>query len=373
MTFIKYILKAVFKNQLIILIILFMVCFCQKLIKLLGLLENANVSMYLIVLCLLLNIPELGKLIIPCSTFLGVLITFYRLHVHNEIIAMYSCAVDKVLLIKSILIFSVIIAGFFSIDLAWLSPCCAYYQNRLLYDIKDSINFNDFWEKKIYSLDVAKNLILFIDSVHDQKLKDIFLLKIHRDKDVSTSIIVTADYGNIKQQSDGLKTIVLENGVCYDLYYKNEVYNNVFITDFAQYEMLVNPVFRKIFKQKKSIDYMSMRQLWYCEQLEAQIELNWRLTLLISIFVMPMTAMFLITNFSNSYLFKFLLGMFLYIFFFVSHIILHYYIIVDETNSILWIWLFNGLYLTIIFLCNMWNTVFMKKLVAIMFKHHSYM
>ncbi|URJ32264.1 LPS export ABC transporter permease LptF [Blochmannia endosymbiont of Camponotus sp.] len=370
MIFTKYILKEIFKNQLIILTLLFLVCFCQKLIRMLGLVIDSNISIYLIFLCLGLSMPESGKLLIPFSVFLSVLVTFYRLHAHNEIIAMYSCAVDKYIFLRSMFVFSWIVATFTMINIAWLSPYCSSYQSRLLYKIKENINLVVLSEKKFQPL-VTKYLILFAGSIQGSKLKNVFLSKINPDKDNNMFIIITSDQGSIRRNPDGSRLIILENGTYYEIYNKCELCKDVLITDFSQYQMLINNTIKTLYKENESVDHMSMHQLWCSDKLEMRVELHWRLTLLVSIFLMPMIATLLITVVSYNYLVNLLVTVFLYIIFFIFHILLRSCVLLDNINPIVWMWVINSIYLSIVLLLNSWDTSYIKKLVLTMcYRHH---
>ncbi|WP_331828500.1 LPS export ABC transporter permease LptF [Candidatus Blochmannia sp. SNP] len=365
MIFTKYILKEIFRNQLIILIILFLVCFCQKLIKMLGLIIDGNISICLVFLCLGLNIPEAGKLLIPFSVFLSVLVTFYRLHIYNEIIAMYSCAVDKYILIRSIFLFSGIVVTFAMINIGWLSPYCSSYQSKLLHEIKENINLTILSEKKFQSLS-DKYLTLFADSIQEKKLKHVFLVKMNQNKDNGMFTIVTSEQGNVDQNPDGSRLIILEKGTYYEIYNKCELYKNVFITDFSKYEMSINNTFKTLLKKNQTIiDHMSIHQLWCSMAPEARVELHWRLTLLISIFIMPIITTLLTITISYNYLSNFLLTIFLYTIFFVLHTLLRSHIILEKTNPIVWMWVINSIYLLIALLLNAWDTSCMKKLALI--------
>ncbi|WHL25047.1 MAG: LPS export ABC transporter permease LptF [Candidatus Blochmannia vicinus] len=361
MIFTKYILKEIFRNQLIILILLFLVCFCQKLIKMLGLVIDGNISIYLVFLCLGLYVPEAGKLLIPFSVFLSVLVTFYRLQIHNEIIAMYSCAVDKYIFIRSIFLFSGIVATFAMINVGWLSPYCSSYQNKLLHEIKENINLSVLSEKKFQPLS-DKYLTLFADSIQGKKLKHVFLVKMNQDKDNGMFTIVTSEKGNVDQNPDGSRLIILEKGTYYEIYNKCGLYKNIFITDFAKYKMSINNTFKTLLKKNKPIDHMPIHQLWFSIAPEARVELHWRLTLLMSIFIMPMITTLLTITISYNYLSNFLLTIFLYTIFFVLHTLLRSHIILEKTNPIAWMWVINSIYLLIVLLLNAWDTSCMKKL-----------
>lgn len=349
MILIKYTLNQVFKNQLIILMLLFLVCICQKLIKILGL-EN-NVSILLIILYLSLNIPELGKLLIPFSLFLSVIITYYRLHMHNEILAMYSCGINKYILMQSVLLCSIIISCIAFINLSWICPYCKKYQDHISFEIRKNTHFNINVDKK-FQLFSNKNLVLLVDTINGKKLNNIFMASKQKNKYNNIINVITAKQGVVCNNLNNFQSIILNTGTYYKIQNNQKILTEICITNFAKYQISIDCKFDDLKKIHETTDYMSMNQLWNSPLSEAQIEFNWRLTLLMSIFIMPIIALLLVINISYQYSSSFLLSMILYITFFILHILLRFYYISSSINSIIWIWLINLFYLILICLIN---------------------
>lgn len=356
MILIKYILKETCKINLMVLVILLVVCLCQKFLKMLNLIIYENISIYLMFLCIGLNIPELGKLIIPFSVFLSVPITFYRLHMHNEILAMYACSVDKYIFIKSILFFTGIISVFAWINMSWLSPYCEHYQNKLLFEIRKNIDLMMLTEKKFQLLN-NKYLVVFINNIQKKKLNNIFLVR----KDKNALTIVVADQGNICNSSNELKLIILNSGICYEIYNKQKLYEDICVSEFLQYQIYLDRHVKKL-RIKNKIHCMSMYQLWNADFYEARMELHWRLTLLMSIIIMPMIATLLFIKITSNYFLIVIFMMLLYVIFFFLHILLRFYTFVAIVNPIIWMWGVNIFYIMIIGILNIWNSCYIRKI-----------
>lgn len=357
MILIKYIVREAFKNQLIVLIILFLVCLCQKFIKMLNLFVDGNVSIYLIFMFIGLSIPELSKLIIPFSVFISVPITFYRLHMHNEILAIYICSIDKYIFIKSILYFAGIISVFSWINMLWLSPYCGYYQNKLLFELNKNVDLIALTEKKFQSLG-NEHSVFFIENISKNKMKNIFLVR--KNKEALTVII--ANQGNICYLSDRLKLIILEKGICYEIYNKHKLCENIYVSKFHHYKTYLDRNF-KILHKKNEISYMSVFQLLNSCVYEAHLELHWRLTLLISIIVMPIIATLLFVTIVPNYISCTIFLIFLYVTFFLLHILLRFYFFKNINNPIIWIWGINIMYIIVALVLNLWNSFYIKKLL----------
>lgn len=352
----KYIIKELCKNQLIVLVILFLVCICQKFLKMVNLVVDGNISICLIFICIALSIPELGKLIIPFSVLVSVPLTFYRLHVHNEILGMYICAINKCIFIKGTLFFSGIILILSGINVTYVSPYCGLYQNKLLFEMYHNVNLVMLTEKKFQVL-INKCLVLFIDDIRKKSLYNVFLS--NKDKDIFTTII--AEQAEICYMPNGMKLVNLERGICYEIYNKNKLYEDVFITKFAQYQLCLDQNI-KILSLKNKINYMTMCQLWHSSSYEARIEFHWRLILLVSVIIMPMITTLLFITITPNYLFLMILTFFLYVMFFVLQILLRFYMFVDTFNPIIYMWKINIIYFMIIGILNFWNSYYIRKI-----------
>lgn len=349
----KYMLKEIFKNQLIILVLLLFICICQKLIKLVGL--NHDISMYFIFLYFILSIPELSKLIIPLSLFFSIIISYYRFHCHNEILAMYLCGTKKSFFIYNILLYSLILSCIAFANITWLSPYCDHTRNNLLLEIKKQIYFYKFIEKKIYFF-FDKKTILFINKINNKTLQDIIIIKKKNNPNENIDSIITAAQGNIYYHNNKYpKSINLQTGRHYELIHNYTTYSNFYITNFIQQKMLINHRFNSSNKINNIVNHMSMSQLWNSKTTETQIEFHWRLTLLISIIILPIIALLLMINISYNYLFNFLLSTMLYILFFILHILLKSYAILHYPNSIIWIWLVNYIYFITALIIHLWK------------------
>lgn len=354
----KYIYKKIFKNQLIILILLLLVCICQQLIKILGLGNNA--AMYLIFLYLIFNIPELAKLTIPFSLFLSVIITFYRFHIQNEIIAMYSCGIKKYFFFQKILLYSFIIVCFAFINMSWLTAYCEQYQNNILYKIKKNVNFNKFIEKK-FEFFPNKNLVLFIDTIDNKILYDVFIIKKRKIDNNDIYDIIIADQGSIYRDCNGAQSVVLQAGSYYKIQHNQTKHPQIYITNFFQNQMLINYNNTNFpFKEYNIISSMSIGQLWGSSTIATKIERNWRLTLLISILMMPLIALLFMTNITRHHLPNFLLAIILYTFFFVLNILLRSCVILHCSYASILIVFINCIFFIVSYSISLWKYFLLK-------------
>lgn len=356
MILVKYITKELCKNQLIVFFVLLLVCLCQKFLKMLHLAVYENISIYLFVMCIGLNMPELGKLIIPCSVFISVPITFYRLYVHNEILAMYACSVDKYIFVKSILFFSGVVLIFAWFNISWLSPYCGHYQNALLSEIRKNINLVVLTEKRFQLLE-NKCLVIFIEHIQRKRLNRVFLVR--HDKDTLTAII--AKQGDVYYLLNELN-VILNSGICYEIYNKKNLYEDICVSEFLQCQMCFDRDVKTVWRRSES-NYMSMCQLWHACSYESRVELHWRLTLLISIVIMSIIAMLLFIKVAPHYFLLVALMMCLYITFFFFHILLRFYIFVDVFYPIMWMWGVNIIYCVIAGVLFLWNSYYIKEIL----------
>lgn len=356
MILIHYIIKEVYKNQLIVLMILFLVCVCQKFLKMLNLVVDENVSFFFVIVCLLLSIPELGKLIVPFSLFISVPITFYRLHIYNEIIAMCVCSVNRYIFIGSVLFFSGIVVIFLGVNILWLAPYCGYYQHKVFSEVYKNIDYSMLTERKIQFL-ADKRLVLFVDSIQDAVLKHVFLTR--KNNDALT--IIVADQGDICHVSNVLKIITLTRGMCCEIFNKNKLYEEICISKFLKYQISLDQD-NKMLPVKNEVNFMSIYQLWTASSREACIEFHWRLTLLVSVIIMPIISTLLFIMIPASYLFFTVLVFILHIIFFLLQIYLRFYMFSDVTDSVMYMWSINIIYLLIAGFLNFRDSLCVRRL-----------
>lgn len=348
---------TILRYQLIIFIVLFLVFFSQKSIRIFGAVADGTIPKFLICVFFGLSLPEVIKLILPVSLFFGILITFNYLHTNHEIIAMYSCGLGYTFIVRGVLFLSVITTIFSMINVLFLSPLCLYYQNKIVFKYQFDFTSIRLFERKFHFVK-NMNMMFFINGVYEKNFKDIFLIRVLSN---GHSSVMVSDFGCIKKFFDGSQWFVLEFGnyYCWD---RDIIHSNFYMSHFDKYNFLIGNQAHYYRCSNNSVAELSMLQLWRSSSIEAQVELHWRLTLVIIGFIMVMIIFPLsLMKLNHSYLLITFPSVVLYLIFFLLQIFLRANISKGSV-SLIWIWIINVLYVFIAVILNFWDSALVRNI-----------
>ena len=119
MIIIRYLVRETLKSQLAILFILLLIFFCQKLVRILGAAVDGDIPTNLVLSLLGLGIPEMARLILLLSLFLGLLMTLGKLYTESEITVMHACGLSKAVLIKAAMILALFTGAVAAVNVMW--------------------------------------------------------------------------------------------------------------------------------------------------------------------------------------------------------------------------------------------------------------
>ncbi|CUX96246.1 Lipopolysaccharide export system permease protein LptF [Candidatus Gullanella endobia] len=357
----RYLVREAFKSQFTILFILLLIFLCQKLVRILGVTVNGNIPLNLVLSLLALNMPEMMKLILPLSLFLGLLITLSRMYTESEITVMYACGFGKNILIRSAIFLSLITVILAIINVVWISPWSSQYQDMIISKAKANLSIGSLIEGQFKQIE-NDNLVLFVSKIKDKCFKHIFLVQLKPNDNMRIFVIV-AKRGYIKQRLDGSQLVMLEKGTLYE---GTALLRDFRITDFSKYQAIIG---RRVVTVNRTDAHQFLHKLWYSNEPKARAELHWRFTLVISVVIMAVMVVPLsVINPRQGRILSILPAMLLYLIFFLLQTVLHSNDMKDKINSILWMWLINATYLILALVLNLWDSVPMKRLFRYIYK-----
>lgn len=354
MIVVNYIVRETFKNQLMILMIISLIFFCQELIRALNVAINGDITINFILPLLSLEMPEILKFSIPLSLGLGLLMTIRNMYIFNEITIMYSCGLSNNTLISAALLLSLNTAVLATLNVMWLTPWAIRYKNQIIFEIKFNPNITHLIEKQ-FKFTNNGNIVVFIENISNKKFKHVFLAQMKFINKIYPCIVI-AKYGYLIKRPDDSQLIILNQGTRYE----GTVLSHDFrIINFDKYQIIIKN--HNININNSNIEQMNIFDLLKLNQYKAQVELNWRFTLILSTFIMALMVVSLktITPQLNDIL-NILIALLFYLLYFVIQTSLHANGIKGKLNSILWMWVTNMIYLFIIILLNFWKSILVK-------------
>ncbi|EPE37277.1 lipopolysaccharide export system permease protein lptF [Candidatus Photodesmus katoptron] len=283
MIIIRYLTYETFKSQLSIFFIFFLVFLCQKFIQVLAEVSDGVIPAKMILSIVTLNMPAVGLFMLPFSLYLGILLTFGRLYTSSEIIVMNSMGIGNHFLMRSALYLSIITGCIAAFNSFWLAPWSANREAELM-EQYISGNSVDLLRKGSFHRISDGFSVVFIDDIQDKKLKNVFVAQIRPKNSILPSIIFS-NFGDIKITDDGRYMITMYEGTRYEGIPNHLDYH---ITEFDEYEGIIGR--RVIQTEGKEWKAIPTLDLISNSTAEAQAELQWRLSVVVSVPLLTILA-----------------------------------------------------------------------------------
>jgi lipopolysaccharide export system permease protein len=355
---IRYLVRETLKSQLAILFILLLIFFCQKLVRILGAAVDGDIPTNLVLSLLGLGVPEMAQLILPLSLFLGLLMTLGRLYTESEITVMHACGLSKAVLVKAAMILALFTGVVAAVNVMWLGPWSSLHQDEVLAEAKANPGMAALAQGQFQQA-TDGNSVLFIESVEGSSFKEVFLAQL-RPKGNARPSVVVADSGHLSQRPDGSQVVTLNTGTRFE---GTALLRDFRITDFKDYQAIVGH--QAVALNPDDASQMDMKTLWQSDKPNARAELHWRLTLVLTVFIMALMVVPLsVVNPRQGRVLSMLPAMLLYLVFFLLQTSLKSNGAKGKIDPFIWIWLVNLLYLVIAVVLNIWDTLPMRKLRA---------
>ncbi|MCD1125220.1 LPS export ABC transporter permease LptF [Jinshanibacter sp. LJY008] len=357
MIIIRYLIRETFKSQIAILFILLLIFFCQKLVRVLSMAVEGDIPTNLILSLLGLGIPEMAQLILPLSLFLGILMTFSKLYSESEITVMHACGLSKNVLLIAALALSILTGAIAGINSAWLGPLSAVNQERIIADAKANPSLGALVEGQFQSSQDG-NAVLFVGKVEGNEFVDVFLAQLRPSGNQRPSVVV-ADKGHIVEDLNGNQRIFLDTGTRYE---GTALLRDFRVTDFTHYQAIIGHQEAML---GDSVEQANMSSLIASDSHQAKAELNWRLTLIVSV---PLMALLVVplseVNPRQGRVVSMLPAMLLYLIYFLLQSSLRSNAGRGKIDPMVWVWLVNLGYLALGIVLNLWDSTPSRRLRA---------
>lgn len=202
--------------------------------------------------------------------------------------------------------------------------------------------------------------VLFIESVDGSDFKDVFLAQI-RPKGNARPSVVVADSGHLTQLRDGSRVVTLNQVERASKALHCYVISALRIS--VDYQAIIGH--QAVALDPNDTDQMDMRTLWNTDTDRARAELNWRITLVFTVFMMALMVVPLsVVNPRQGRVLSMLPAMLLYLLFFLIQTSLKSNGGKGKLDPTLWMWTVNLIYLALAIVLNLWDTVPVRRLRA---------
>lgn len=352
----RYLTREVFKSQIAILFILLLIFFSQQLVRVLGSATSGKIPADLVFSLLGLGMPAMAQLMLPLCLFIAILLTFGRLYAESEITVMRACGVGQRILVRVTLILSVLTAGLATYNALYLSPWAIQKQAQIIEDAKANPTMGALASGQFVSAGNT-DVVLFIDEIEDNKIKDIYVFQMTNKKNQKPSVIV-AESGELKALPNGDQVLSLENSQRVE---GSAVLPDFRITHFDQYQAYLG--YKTTDADTSETEVLSLQELINSKSPAAKAELHWRLTLIFAVPIMALIAVPLSrVNPRQGRFAKILPALLLYLIYFLLQSSLKSAGASGKIDANIFMPLVSIFFLCLAILLNSWNSAFMYKI-----------
>ncbi len=351
-------MRETLKSQLAILFILLLIFFCQKLVRILGAAVDGDIPTNLVLSLLGLGVPEMAQLILPLSLFLGLLMTLGKLYTESEITVMHACGLSKAVLVKAAMVLALFTGIVAAVNVMWAGPWSSRHQDEVLAEAKANPGMAALAQGQ-FQQSTDGNAVLFIEGVNGASFHDVFLAQL-RPKGTARPSVVVADTGQLSQRKDGSQVVTLNQGTRFE---GTAMLRDFRITDFKNYQAIIGH--QTVAADPTDTEQMSMTTLWNTDNDRARAELHWRITLVLTVFIMALMVVPLsVVNPRQGRVLSMLPAMLLYLVFFLLQTSLKSNAGKGKIDPAIWMWAVNLAYIALAVMLNLWDTVPMRRVRA---------
>ena len=277
----RYLTKEIFKSQIAILFILLVIFFCQQLVRVLNSAVSGKVPTDLVLSLLGLGMPTMAQLMLPLSLFIALLLTLGRFYAESEVTVMRACGVGQSLLAKVALFLSLFTTALAVYNVFWLTPWAINKQSEMLAEAKANPRFAALSAGQFMS---AGGYVLFIDSIENNQLNNIYVFQPNQQKKNKPSVVV-AESGELQGLPNGDQLLTLGNSQRYEGTPQTADFR---ISHFDHYTAYLG--YQDVESDEKLVQRADFSALIKETSPEAKSELHWRLALILAVPLMALLA-----------------------------------------------------------------------------------
>jgi lipopolysaccharide export system permease protein len=289
----KYITKEIVLNFITITCILLFVALSNKFINLLAKVAVGQLPANLVFKVVLLYIPELLSSLMPLSFFVSVLFVYGRLHADSEMAVLFTCGVNWAHITKVMFWSANVVALIVLSFTTWLLPNITEYREQILMQGEAIAVMQAIVPGQFQVLDEGR-LVFYVEDMEKEKkeqLANIFIAEQPQSSVTNTSVsLITAANGCLEHKSNLQNAddffLILKNGHRYTGIPGTLNYKTIDFTEYGREVKTEEDQTAKVSEEQ----LMSTLQLLHATKPGEKAELQWRLSLPLSVIVLGLIA-----------------------------------------------------------------------------------
>lgn len=283
----RYIVKEITKTTLAVLVVLLCVAMSNEFVTQLGKAAAGELPASIVLTLVVAYLPSLLSMLLPLSFFLGVVFGLSRMYADSEMTAFLACGLNWRRLVKITMIPTLVVAAIALLLQAVVTPRSFAYQEEMLARAQSDL-LSYALSPGQFQKSFDGKTILFAKSLSEDKKRaaDIFVAELpNAEQDKPWRVTYGSSAKRWRDPKTKQEYIVVARGSRYE---GDPGAANFSIIDFASYGIRLN---QKIKAADFNIRAVPTSELWASEDPKAQQELQWRLTVPISILIVAWLAL----------------------------------------------------------------------------------
>lgn len=288
----RYLTREVAKSLTAVFLVLVTIFLSQKFVRYLADASEGDIPGHLVATMVGLNLPHLAALLLPLSTFLGILMAYGRIYADNEMTVLHACGVSEWYVTRVTLVLSIVmmvITGGISL---YLSPWAEEKEYQVKEQADADAGISAIIPGRFQKTANEKAVVFVHDRGSNNTLKRVFVASTpSRDEGTAETgagktNLVYAEQGTVVEEADGSISLLLEQGKQYETT-KGQASSTV--TRFSSYQVQIQE--QEVEKRRRKLTAVPSKDLYNDKDaIDAQAELQWRLALPLSIPILTLIA-----------------------------------------------------------------------------------
>jgi len=273
----RYLAKEVLTSMIAVTLVLLLIIMSARFASYLAEAATGRLDAGVLLTLMALRLPAYLELILPMGLFIGIMMSYGRLYVDNEMAVLSACGVSE----KRLLIYTTYISAFVALIVAlfslYLGPESVRATETLLAEQRGRTDFETLKPARFHELNSGRG-VSYAEYISEdkQRLNVVFMAELAESDGKGAPTILMAESGEtIVDVEKGEKYLLLKNGRRYVGRPGDATYEIVSFEEYAQ--RLPEPDYN--IRPKKKTDSLATQDLINKDGSDAQAALHWRLSL----------------------------------------------------------------------------------------------
>ena len=228
------------------------------------------------------RLPDFLELILPLGLFLGILLSYGRMYLENEMVVLQACGVSQRRLVVLSLIPAIcmsLLIGYFAF---FLSPWGAQKANNLIFEQQTRSGLDVLSPRRFHSTRDGST-VTYVEDIDSRAgvMKNLFIVNYDRENvgdEYSKVILMRATEGTYRIDDKGNRYLVMSNGVRFEVDPGSSVFAQ---TRYGEYTIKLEE--KLVSQGAAEFQDRTTEDLLGDDSISARVELQWRLSLMIMV------------------------------------------------------------------------------------------